>query len=223
MKQNAREEILSRLKQIPQPELPPRPEKIPQLDLPEDIDGRIETFKTELETKTGVVHRIRNSEAALEVLAGVAAVENIKTLLSSGDETLTPFNLRDWGRQFGITVLEVGGYKGKDEFRAAAFDQCQAGITGVDYAFSESATLAIRHRADNARLASLAPPIHIAIVPVERLHRYYEEVILDLYRNRDATPSQLTFITGPSTTADIAATPTVGMHGPKKLFTIFVG
>ncbi len=223
MSQSARDEIFSRLRQIAQPELTPRPPKIPQVDLPDDIDGRIAAFTADLETKTGVVHRVKDAEAALEALNEIVKAEAIKTILSSGDDTVSALDLEKWGQAHGISVLKAPGYKEKNDFRSAAFELADAGITGADFAFAESATLAIQHSRNNARLVSLAPPIHIAIFPVERLHRYYEDVVPQIYENREGIPSQLAFITGPSATADIAATPTVGMHGPKKLFTIIIG
>lgn len=223
MSQNAREEILTRLKQIEQPGLQQRPPKIPQVDLPDDMEGRIATFTAELEAKAGVVYRASDTKAALETLNEIADVEGIKTVLRSGDDTVLSFDLEKWGESRGVSVLKTPAFSDKNEFRSAAFAGADAGITGIDYGFSESGTLAIRHRKENARLISLAPPIHIAICPVDRLHRYYEDVIPELFSRGETTPSQLTFITGPSLTADIAATMTVGMHGPIKLFTIIVG
>jgi L-lactate dehydrogenase complex protein LldG len=39
-------------------------------------------------------------------------------------------------------------------------------------------------------------------------------------RNESATSSAITFITGPSRTADIELTLTIGVHGPKELYVI---
>ena len=223
MTQGAREEILNRLKEAT-PDIPEsRPVKVSQVDLPDDIDGRIAVFTAELETKTGVVHRVGNNEEALAALSDIVEAENIKSVLLSGDDIISALELEKWGVANGITVMNALEYNDKNEFRTAAFEQADAGITGADFAFAESATLAILHDRNKARLVSAAPPIHIAILPVDRLYRYYEDVVPQLYGKMEGLPSQMTFITGPSATADIAATPTVGMHGPKKLFTIFIG
>ncbi len=223
MTMSAREEIFKQLNQMDPPDLKPRPPEIPQIDLPDDIDGRIETFIAELTAKAGVAHRAENEEAARELLTEIVAAEQIKTIMIAGDDTTSSLNLKGWGEKEGVSVLEAVGYDDKNDYRRAAFEEADAGITGVDFAFSESGTLAIHHNSENARLVSLAPPIHIAIFPAERLCRYYEEVVLPAYTEQEGIPSQMTFITGPSMTADIAATPTIGMHGPKKLFAIIVG
>jgi len=223
MTMSAREAIFKQLNQMDPPDLKPRPPEIPQIDLPDDIDGRIETFMTELTAKAGVAHRVENEEAARKLLTEIAAAEQINTILIAGDDTTSSLNLKEWGEKEGVSVLEASAYEDKNDYRKDGFEAADAGITGVDFAFSESGTLAIRHNSKNARLISLAPPIHIAIFPAERLYRYYEEVIPQVYAEQEGIPSQMTFITGPSMTADIAATPTIGMHGPIKLFAIVVG
>jgi L-lactate dehydrogenase complex protein LldG len=223
MTMSAREEIFKQLNQMGPSELKPRPPEIPQIDLPDDIDGRIETFMTELTAKAGVAYRAENEEAARKLLTEIAATEQIKTIMIAGDDTTSALNLKEWGEKEGVSVLEAAGYDDRNDYRRAAFEEADAGITGVDFAFSESGTLAIRHNSENTRMVSLAPPIHIAIFPAARLSRYYEEVVLQAYSERGGLPSQMTFITGPSMTGDIAGTMTIGMHGPKKLFAIIIG
>ena len=66
-------------------------------------------------------------------------------------------------------------------------------------------------------MASLTPPVHIAIV--ERV-----QIVPDLIdaferlagRGLDALPSNVTLITGPSKTGDIELQLTTGVHGPGK-------
>lgn len=223
MSQSAREEIFERLRACDQSVLQPRPEKAIQVELPDDVEGRISTFTTELQARSGTAVRVENGEAALSTLADIVHSEGIKTVICSSDDIVASLNLKQWGDSRGMSVLDAYSYEDKNDYRGAAFEQAEAGITGADFAFAESATLAIRHSSEQARLVSIAPPVHIAIFPVERLYCYYEEVMPQLWTEQDALPSQLTFITGPSLTADIAATPTIGMHGPKKLFVIIIG
>jgi L-lactate dehydrogenase complex protein LldG len=58
---------------------------------------------------------------------------------------------------------------------------------------------------------------------VDRFVPIYENAIEKVFENKDAVPSQFTFITGPSMTADIQATPFKGMHGPRRLIVILIG
>ncbi|MCP4751137.1 MAG: hypothetical protein GY866_09600 [Proteobacteria bacterium] len=223
MTQSAREaifEALDKIKPRPPKERPPR---TPQIDLPPDTDGRIEIFEQWLTAVSGVVYRAENDQAVLERLKEIAAEESIGTAITTTDETIAALKLKEWGATNGIDVLETSEFTERDALKQAAFEKADAGITGVDFAVAESGTLGIRHDKNRTRLASLAPPIHIAVVPVDRLTAYYEDAVPAVFAEKDRIPSQLTLITGPSMTGDIAATPVIGMHGPKKLFVIFVG
>ncbi|HHX51330.1 MAG TPA: LUD domain-containing protein, partial [Clostridia bacterium] len=76
------------------------------------------------------------------------------------------------------------------------------GITGANLAVAESGTLVIITNEGNARLASSMPPIHVALVGLEKLVASLEDVPKVLKAlPRSATAQQLTsyvsFITGP--------------------------
>jgi L-lactate dehydrogenase complex protein LldG len=131
--------------------------------------------------------------------------------------------LPTWGRENGIKVLNFRGFEDRRQFINAVFDEAEAGITGVDFAVAESGTLCLIHSKYQPRLISLAPIYHIAIVPLDRLVPVYENVTEILYRKKETTPAHFTFISGPSMTGDIKATPFKGMHGPRKLEIILIG
>lgn len=91
---------------------------------------------------------------------------------------------------------------------------CDVGITSCDRAIAETGTLMVLARPGQERLASLLPPMHIAIV--ER-----QQIVPDLIDAFDflgsaALASNVTFITGPSKTGDIELQLTTGVHGPGK-------
>jgi L-lactate dehydrogenase complex protein LldG len=66
---------------------------------------------------------------------------------------------------------------------------------------------------------SLLPPFHIALVERRRLCFSMAEVF-EAYRDRLAGSASCTFITGPSRTADIELTLTLGIHGPGRVAVI---
>jgi L-lactate dehydrogenase complex protein LldG len=93
------------------------------------------------------------------------------------------------------------------------------GITGVDYALAETGTLVLASGRSGGRGLSLAPPHHIALLPLERL-LFSLDQFLDLYPEGESLLSQgsaVTFITGASRTADIELNLVLGAHGPKEL------
>ncbi|NJM07312.1 LUD domain-containing protein, partial [Candidatus Gracilibacteria bacterium] len=86
--------------------------------------------------------------------------------------------------------------------------------------------LLLRHGPGRPRIASLLAPVHIAVVRPTQLVRGLGAALATLReRYGDALfrdTSNLTLITGPSRTADIEMTLTLGIHGPRELHVVLV-
>lgn len=95
------------------------------------------------------------------------------------------------------------------------------GITAADWAIAESATLIQLTSPGRPRSTSLVPSIHIGIVRKGAVLQSLEEAYC-LLGSRDL-PTSLTFISGPSKTADIEAHMVHGAHGPREMHAIIVG
>jgi L-lactate dehydrogenase complex protein LldG len=223
MVRNGKEEILGNLKAAPKREVPVRPEMSPLNEIALDREQMITRFREALFFQTGIVHRVKDDHEALDKLKEIAEAEGLKRVVVSTDDVIAPLNLPSWGAQNGIHVSTVRDFKDRNEYKDEVFTRAEAGITGADFAVAESGTLGLAHDADQARLISLAPILHIALVPVDRFVPVYESAIDKIFKNGDTVPSQFTFITGPSMTADIQATPFKGMHGPRRIIVILIG
>jgi L-lactate dehydrogenase complex protein LldG len=90
---------------------------------------------------------------------------------------------------------------------------CDLGVTEADYLLPETGTLVLRSSALQPRAVSLLPRVHLAIVRPAMLRPDLHQVFAEA---RDQP--YLLFITGPSRTADIELTVTLGVHGPKNLY-----
>jgi L-lactate dehydrogenase complex protein LldG len=90
--------------------------------------------------------------------------------------------------------------------------EADIGLTDVYAAVAETGSIVVRRSADHPLMASLVPPVHIAVV--ER-HQIVPDLI-DLMRklNVEGTAGGVTIITGPSKTADIEMNLVTGVHGP---------
>jgi len=183
----------------------------------------IRAFTDNLTAQTAVVHHVADFAAAAEKLAEVVAAENIKSVVVSSDAVIRKLDLPEWGRKHNLTVLQAEDCTGREHFKNMVFAEADAAITGADFAIAESGTLCLIHDKDQPRLISLAPIMHIALVPLERLFPVYESAIDRIFGDPHNVPSHVTFITGPSMTADIQGVPFKGMHGPKKLTVILIG
>jgi len=104
-------------------------------------------------------------------------------------------------------------------FGAASRDEqarAEVGVTGCDRAIAETGSLALITGPGRSRAVSLLPPFHLAVV--SRLNVCYTMAeFFDDCRPQLATASSCTFITGPSRTADIELTLTLGIHGPGRV------
>ncbi len=93
------------------------------------------------------------------------------------------------------------------------------GITTAQAAIAETGTLVLDFAKERHRLASLVPPVHIAIVDAASIFQTLAEALAFINQNGDISPA-VTFITGPSRTADIELTLAIGVHGPQELYVI---
>ncbi len=223
MNRTARDEILGKLKAAPKSDLTPRPCAPPPIEISWTKEQMIENFTENLLRETAVVHRVENYGEAAEKLAEIARSENITKMMASTDDVISNLKLHEWGPGNGVEVLTREQFRDRVAFKQAVFNDVQAGVTGVDGAVAESGTLCLVHDKNQPRLVSLAPKTHIAVVPVERLYSVYENATDRIFREKGKLPSQVSFITGPSMTADILGVPFKGMHGPKRLIVVLVG
>jgi L-lactate dehydrogenase complex protein LldG len=107
---------------------------------------------------------------------------------------------------------------------AALREACRTaacGITSADYGLAETGTLVMIASPQEARLVSLLPPVHIAVLPAKRLLTGLDE-LYSLHPKPAAATSSMVFITGPSRSADIEMILVRGVHGPRVVHVIFV-
>ena len=93
------------------------------------------------------------------------------------------------------------------------------GITTAQAAIAETGTLVLDSSRERHRLISLVPPVHIAIVEASNIYSTLGETLSLLQSDEEISPV-VTFITGPSRTADIELTLAIGVHGPQELYVI---
>jgi len=223
LKQSARDEILSRLRAAPRKTIPPRPERPVLREISLTPEELMETFSKNLSQEEGIIHRVKDRREALEKLSQIAKEEGLKKVMATTDDVIVSLNLSSWGKENEVRVMTPQDFDSQDSFKDAVFEEVDAGITSADFAVAESGTLGLIYTKDQARLTSLAPILHIAIVPVERMVAVYEQVVEKVFWEKKNPPSQFCFITGPSMTADIRGVPFKGMHGPRKVIVILVG
>ena len=100
------------------------------------------------------------------------------------------------------------------------------GMSGANVFAADTGTMFLIENEGNVRLATSAPPVHIALIGMEKL----VPTLTDAYKVAEVTwryanytvPSYVSLISGPSKTGDIEKTTTYGAHGPKEVHVIFL-
>lgn len=144
-------------------------------------------------------------------------------LLSWASEQLTPADLGRRLELAGITLVVPDELHDRDvRQRAAAL---RLGLTGVDAAIASTGSAVIAAGPGRSRAASLLPTHHLMIVPSSRIYPTPEHWFAELRRDGHHTEwlrrsGQIVFISGPSKSADIELSLTLGVHGPRVVHAI---
>ena len=96
------------------------------------------------------------------------------------------------------------------------------GITRAALGVAETGSLLVHLNEVDERLLTMLPEIHVALLHRDALVDSLEEGLLltrylVLKAHAQGWPSYLSWVTGPSRTADIERVLTIGIHGPKEL------
>lgn len=106
--------------------------------------------------------------------------------------------------------------------RGAASADDLVGITGAFLGIAETGTLMLLSGRETPATVSLLPETHIAILNSARIVATMEDAWDHLRVERGTLPRAVNFISGPSRTADIEQTVTLGAHGPYRVLIVVV-
>jgi len=189
-------------------------------------------FTAELEAVGGMMHRavppavpalvlrIAKERQLSRVVTWSESALGLPHLL--GDLRATGLEVQDGSPSFDgpMTPEMVRGLRRQ-------LDRAEIGLTGVDYAVADSGSLVLLSGPGKGRLVSCLPIVHVALLRPGLLVGSLDEVGVFLEATQQLTPpgnspSGITFITGPSRTADIELSLTRGVHGPREVHVIAV-
>ena len=175
----------------------------------------IELFIARAESVSAQVQRVATKELALELVVRLLQEEGVED---------KPHCYAVWSASAMIGPGErhrmervVPGVR-FDVTRELAAD-AKVGISQMDFALANTGTLVQIADAVDKRLVSTLPLLHIALVSTAALLPDLPSV---LSRVAPRTSAYISFITGPSRTADIERVLTIGVHGPERLIVIAV-
>ncbi|WP_273843762.1 LutC/YkgG family protein [Rubrobacter calidifluminis] len=168
-----------------------------------------ERFVREFEAVGGHAVRASGIEEARDYVLEVLRGRGARRVVRWDGKFLEGLGLEEAG-------LEVAVYRGGAERRS--LEEADAGVTEARWALAETGSLLLE--SGGGRLATLLPPVHVVLVPEERLLGTLEEALGEYEGGR--MPPDLCFHTGPSRSGDIEMTLTVGVHGPGEVHAVLV-
>lgn len=175
-------------------------------------------FQQRLSSAGGESHQVARLAEAVDLIAAHPA-------LIAG-EIVVPPNFgrhQHWGTILpllsskGITIHEAGS--------PASVADAPAGLSGAELSIAETGSVLLAENALEARVVSMLTLTHFVLVSEDKLVPMLDDAAVILQRLTRAGADQrryCSFVTGPSRTADIERTLTIGVQGPKTLCVIIV-
>ncbi len=229
MMANAKETILNKLRGArPFTDAPPRPRRylpVTRLD-DQSPEGMLHRFTLEMTALDGEVFVVDGDEEARSCILGLLESHNTRRIAAWHFKHIPVAKLYTAIQKAGYTV-DYPNIKGDDEDRAAQMtriETAEVGLTGVDAIAATTGTLIVSTGAGRGRIPSVLPPVHIAVATLGQFVPHIEGWLANIRAGQGAgepTPladsTNITFISGPSRTADIEKQLVLGVHGPKRV------
>jgi len=193
-------------------------------------DDYLDKFEAEWNKVSGIACRVTSMNELESVLQKILVLAETQAIALTRNpilkelqiaERLAALNKFATSWMGGVTE----GTHSLSDFNKASF-AAGAGITGVDFVLAESGTLVLSSATEGVQVASLAPPIHVALFRRHQIVGSLDEVLAKLpissSPDRPSANRSVVFITGTSRTADIEQILIKGVHGPREVHAILV-
>lgn len=204
---NTRNEILSRLR------VPERPvvdttgrDYLSQFDW--SLEERIQRFTERMTAVRAEVHH-SDRDNWRELVSELCRQKGLNNLLVSPET--------EWGQ----AVIEQADQfpplkhyeRDIEEWKQEIFYETAGSLTSTLGGIAETGTLILWPNAHEPRMMTLVPPVHIAILEVDKLFTTFAEAVQEQDWAERGMPTNALLISGPSKSADIAQVLAYGVHG----------
>jgi len=181
-------------------------------------------FAEELAALSGHPHIVPDARAAAGIVLDILATHGCRRVLAWEPASALERTVWTEIERRGIDRVRVGPAANAVDRRLQleALGDIVVGLTGARAALADTGAIVVTSGAGRPRLASLLPPVHVALV---RQADLYPSLPAFLAAHPEAVVegSNLVVITGPSRTADIEMTLSIGVHGPGEIHVIVAG
>lgn len=175
------------------------------------LEDKVERFLVEVELLHKVqVVRVHTWEQARDQIGRMLTERGVSSIALAGEDLKPTAPLwKKWKIANDLTSIE----------------KAEVGVVQADYGLSQTGSVVLVATPDKPRIASLLPPVCIFALSVfgmlESMASLMQE--LEARHKKGEMPATVNVVTGPSRTADIELSLTVGVHGPGEVQVILVG
>ncbi|MFQ5957808.1 MAG: lactate utilization protein C [Alphaproteobacteria bacterium] len=186
----------------------PRPNLVPAR-AQVDSGAQVALFVAMAEEASATVARVARADDVPQAVAGYLAEHNLPA-----EAVIAPDPALDALPWESAPLLELrkGRAQGPDA----------VGITGAFAGVAETGTLMLLSGPEHPSTLHSLPDTHIVVLRRDRVVGAYEDGWARLRARAKGMPRTVTFVTGPSRTADIEQTIQLGAHGPRRLHIVLV-
>lgn len=119
-------------------------------------------------------------------------------------------------------IVDMLATKGFSASTTDDLHHCNVSITSCEKLIARTGSMLLSSASASGRTTSVYAPAHICIAYTDQLVDDIGDALMQAVAQHPQLPSLITLATGPSRTADIEKTLVVGVHGPKEVFCFLV-
>ena len=160
------------------------------------------------------IFRVKTAIDAREIIANIVKFTNAKKVVTVDSPLQSAAGINEQLQSMGIDVYTDA----KDIAEHA--ESADIGISSVEFGIAESGSVCMDGYSFESRLVSMLPPIHIVFMNSKNVVLGITEAFDIISKVYDR--GYISFITGPSRTADIERVLTIGVHGPSRFILIAI-
>ena len=177
------------------------------IDLFPEFEKRASAAATE-------IFHVKTAIEAQEVIANLVKFTNAKKVVTVDSPLQSASGINQQLQSMGVAV-----YTDVADIAEHA-ESSDIGISSVEFGIAESGSVCMDGYAYESRIVSMLPPIHVAFMNSNNVVLGITEAFDIISKVFDR--GYISFITGPSRTADIERVLTIGVHGPKRFIVIAI-
>ena len=171
-------------------------------------------FEARAKTASAEIFRVKTAAEAKEIVANLIKFTNAKKIVAVNSSLQQAAGINEQ-----IKAMDIALYTEAEDIAEHA-ESADIGISTVEFAISESGCVCQDAFSIEGRLVSMLPPVHIAFMNSNNVLLGVSEAFEVIAKVYDR--GYISFITGPSRTADIERVLTIGVHGPSRFIIIAV-